>query len=290
MTLLQALDKINYFLRGLDDDAPAIASDEANYWVSILNSKKDELYQDTGKQWSFIYKSQAPNEPGTVATVGTTALTGTNTYFTDYAVGDKITVDGETVRTIATITSDTALTVTPAFSNTASAKTFTRTTIIDDEIQEYSLHRNFLTPSDRVYVQETVNKTYLDLIHPEERDYTTQQVHISGGSPQILTFTEALEATESIVGGSLIVPGFYLPSDISTGTELLPVPDPNWLVLAVASEIAFADITYEDRAETLNSKANALWKAMVAKNRKGTYAQPRKTPYNVRRIRDTRER
>lgn len=57
---------------------------------------------------------------GTVTTAGVVALVGTaDANFTDFAVGDIIKVEGETDRTIATITSDTALTVSSAFSTSA---------------------------------------------------------------------------------------------------------------------------------------------------------------------------
>lgn len=290
MTLSEAVTRINYALRGTDDSAPSLTSEEGVYWISLLNRKKDELYQDVGKQWSFIYKSRAPSEPGVVSTSGTT-LTGTNTYFLDYKSGDMILVDGETPRTIDTILSDTSLTVTSAFSNTDSGKSFTRSTVIDSSVDAYSLHRNLLGISDRVYVLNSQDKKlFLDLIHPQERDYSAQQVHISGGNPQILTFTEDIEPGGRYDGGQLVVPGYYMPSDLEVGTDLLPVPDPNWLVIATASEIAFADIVYEDRAEALNSRANSLWGAMVANNRRGVYGRPRKTPYNVKRIKDTRTR
>jgi hypothetical protein len=65
---------------------------------------------------------------GTVATVGTTALAGTDTNFSDFSVGDKILVDGETVRTLATITDDDTATVTVAFANTDSDLEYTVTT------------------------------------------------------------------------------------------------------------------------------------------------------------------
>ena len=68
-------------------------------------------------------QGSVPGE-GTVSTVGTTALTGIETNFADYAVGDTITVTGETTRIIATITNDTSLTVTSAFANTASSLTY----------------------------------------------------------------------------------------------------------------------------------------------------------------------
>jgi len=64
--------------------------------------------------------------PGTVATNGTITLTGTATTFSStFKAGDSILVSGETVRTIATIASDTSLTVTAAFSTTASGLSYT---------------------------------------------------------------------------------------------------------------------------------------------------------------------
>lgn len=282
----------NYALRGTDDDVPSVGDGgEGDYWLSLFNRKKDELYYDAGKQWTFIYKNEAPIEVGTVATAGTTALTGTATKFTDYRVGDKITVSGETIRTIATIVSDTSLTVTVAFSNTASGKTFTRDTIIASGVQTYNVHRQLMSVSDRVYVLDTNgNKIFLDKIHPQENNYTTQSVHLSGGNPEVLTFTEDIESTDTMVGGALVIPGYYLPVDLTAATDTLPVPDPNWHCIAVASEIAFTDIVYEDRAEALNARANALWNTMLARNRRGSFDQPRKVPYEVKRVRDTRTR
>lgn len=285
MTLGTALTRISYALRGLDDDAPTIGSDEANQWTEILNRKKDELYEDVTKEWSYSYRRTAPNETGTVATTATTTLTGTGTFFTDYSVGDKLTVVGETVRTIATITSDTVLTVTSAFSNTASGKTFTRQIIIDDGVDEYSLNRAFISPSDKLYVLTTDNnKIFLNYKKPQENDYTNRQVDITGVNPRVLSFTDDIESTEDIVGGELFVPGYYMPADISDEDDLLPVPDPNWLVAAVAAEVSSTDIVYEDRQENLTAKANYLYKLMNAKNRRGVYGNAKQIPNNVRRI------
>lgn len=67
---------------------------------------------------------------GTVETDGTTALIGSDTTssstrFLDYNAGDIIKVDGETERTIATITDDQNLTVTVAFTNSESGLNYT---------------------------------------------------------------------------------------------------------------------------------------------------------------------
>lgn len=285
MNVNEFLAGVNYALRGTDDDAPTVGTEEATYWLSTYNRKKDELYHDPRLRLSTAFYETPPNEPGTVATTGTTTLTGTDTYFTDYQVGDKITVSGETERTIATITSDTSLTVTVAFSNTASSKTFTRKAIIAASDQTYSVHRSFLYPSDQAYVVKTDgDRVYYDIIKPQERDRYNQQVYLSGQNPRLLTFTYSIASTDSIVGGTLYLPGFYLPADVSAATDLINVPDPEWGVMSTAAEVAFNDVVYEDKASDLNEKANALYRAMTGLDRAGTRKNSRNIPYNVQRL------
>jgi len=75
---------------------------------------------------NFRVDQPVVNLPGFVQTAGSTALVGTETLFTnDFKVGDTINVSGETSRVVATITDDTHLTVTVAFSTTASSLTYT---------------------------------------------------------------------------------------------------------------------------------------------------------------------
>lgn len=62
---------------------------------------------------------------GTVTTNGTVNLVGVDTTFTDYVAGHTIKLTDETVRTIATIISDTSLTVTSAFTTSASEIEYT---------------------------------------------------------------------------------------------------------------------------------------------------------------------
>lgn len=279
------LQEINDALRATDDDVPTVGTEEASYWLRIAKRLRRNLYNDPTKRWRSTYKETPPNEPGTVATTGSTTLTGTNTYFLDYQVGDKITVDGETVRTIATITSNTVLTVTVAFDNTDSGLTFTRQIIITTGVTAYNLHRDFIGPSDTFYVIDTDdNRHYFDIIKPEERKQNTQQVFISDVNPKILNFADAIESTDNIVGGVLTLPAYYQPSDFSAGTDIIDVDDPDWLVIATAAKVASADLTYEDRAPDLSAEANALNAQMFAKNRRGTYGNPQTTTHKVTRI------
>jgi len=288
MILSTLFNQINSAYRGSDDDAPAAGTTDWTLWLNTTNRKISEWAGDAKNAWQSNFKFEKPNEPGTVATTGTTTLTGTSTYFTDYAVGDTILVSGETVRTIATITSNTVLTVTVAFSNTASGKTFTHASIIATGVQSYNLHRNFMNPSDAAIVSLTDQDiTYL-IGKPQERDRYENETYISGMNPQSITFYDDILSTSNLIGGTLKVPGYYAPDDLTTTTDVIPVDDPYWLVYAVASELAFNDITYEDKAIDLNSKANNLYSGMISNNRRGSNNYPRQARTNVNRIPGTR--
>ena len=284
------LVEVNDALRGTDDSAPTISTEDSNYWIRTLNKKIDELYRDSKVLLDSSFLVSPPNEAGTVATTATTTLTGTSTFFTDYKSGDTIIVDGETVRTIDTITDDTTLTVTVAFSNTASAKTFTRATIIASGTTDYALNRKFLSPANRAYVLTTSStKVYLDYIKPRASQIDSRRLYIWGVNPQNISFTDTIDSTENIVSGTLFVPGNYAPADLSTsdGDAEIPLPDPYWGVLAVASDVAGNDITYEDKEANLNAKANARYRQMTRNSRRNTYNQPNPPPTNVNRIRGT---
>lgn len=153
-----------------------------------------------------------------------------------------------------------------------------------------SANPSYNLPSDFLYLEEayvidTDGKRHnLTLIKPEERTEFNRCVFVAGMNPQKLYFTSEIVADETIVGGTLYVTGYFMPAELDAEDDVLPLPDPNWGVAAVAAEIAFGDITYEDRSEALNAKANYLYGLMTKKNRKGTYKNPRVTPYNVKRI------
>ena len=270
------MTQTNFAYRGSDDDVPVAGTPDHSLWMGTINRKIQEFAGDTKHTWSSLFNLDSPNELGTVATTGTTTLTGTSTYFTDYQPGDKLTVDGETERIIDTVTSDTVLTVTVAFTNTVTANTFTHTTIIKTGVQSYNLHRNFINPSDFVTVSATQDHNY-QVDKPQERDQN--DVYITGIDPKAITFYADIPA--SVVGGELQVPGYYKPLDLTDDTDVIPCDDPYWVVYAVASELSFNDLTYEAKTPALNAKANNLYHQMVTNNRRGT---PRVLKTNVNRI------
>ena len=151
--------------------------------------------------------------------------------------------------------------------------------------QDYNLSTSFLTPSDQVYVIDTNGKThYFDFVKPQQRGPYTQAVYISGVKPKVLNFTKTISATDPIVGGTLYVPGYYIPSDLTASSDTLPFPDPYWAVYSSAAELAFNDVVYETKAADLTEKANSLYRQMVVANRALTYNNARTVPYNVKRI------
>ena len=286
MNVTTLFTQINAAFRGSDDDAPTTGTDFA-LWLATANRKLNEWSSDPINIWQSNFSYEKPNEPGTVSTTGSTTLTGSSTYFTDYNVGDTITVYGETVRTIASISSDTVLTVTVAFSNTNTGLTFTHTTILKSGTGSYSLHRNLIQPSDEALAVTTANGT-VDLVigKPQERGRYYNEVYLSGRNPQKLVFPDGIDSTNNttLIGGTLKVPGYYRPADLVDGNSTVTIDDPYWLVYATASELAFNDITYSDKAADLNAKANNLYNNMVTANRRGTNNNPRVVQTNVQRI------
>lgn len=263
---------------------PIWGSEKANLVLSIANMKKNEFARDSDQTWVSLFSLVAPNEVGTVATAGTTTLTGTGTYFTDYQVGDTILVSGETVRTIATITSDTVLTVTVAFSTTASALTFTHQTIVKSGVQTYSLHRNFLSPSDSAVVTTTTQDITQRFAKPQRRD--NSDLYISGLNPRKVTFYTEILSTDQKVGGELKVPAYYFPADIAATTDLVTVDDPNWLVYATAAELARNDPAKDTEFGNILGMANDLYRKMVSANNAIGFLQDDSMPYDMPMIGD----
>jgi len=221
VTVADFLVKVSYTLRGIDDDAPTIGTEEADYWLSVYNTKKNEFYADVTKNWASAYA---------VENLGVVSVSAT-----------------------------------PSF----------------------ELSAEFLAAANQAYILKLDgNKTYLDFIQPDEAE-TKSGIYIAGVNPQTLYFTSPVETGQDIVGGAVYLPGYFVPADVTDENEDINIPDPNWAVASVAAELAFADITYEDRAEALNAKANMLYNLMVKANRRGTYGNPRVTPTRVRRIRNT---
>lgn len=232
MNVTTFLTRVNYALRGTNEDAPAVGDDEAIYWVDLLNRKKDELYQDVSKNWRDAYE---------VRSLGAVSASATPSYnlATDFIAlsGDESTGQGS---------------------------------------------------GGGVYIiTNGSQRVDINVVNPEERNPNLRAAFIAGRNPQKLYITNAILASENIIGGTLYAPGYYMPADVSLGADVVPLPDPNWGVMAVASEVAFNDIEYEDKAPDINDKANALYLQMVSKNAGILHNSPKAIKTNIARIQGT---
>lgn len=278
MITSELLTNVFYLYKGKGaTKIPIFGSEKSNTALAIANIKQDKWARDPKVSWASNFSYSFPNEVGTVATTGTTTLTGTGTFFTDYNVGDKITVSGETERTIDTIASDTSLTVTVAFTNTASSLAFTRATIIKTGVQEYSINRNFYVPSDQVIIEDT-NNIYLSTTKPQDRDFA--DVYFTGRNPKKIVFSNDIDDM-SIVGGELKIPGYYIPAHLSGASDIVSVDDPNWLAYETAAELARNDATKDDQFGNLQAIANDLYQSMIQANNTLGFKQYSSVPNNM---------
>ena len=133
------ITKIDVFFQGKDANIPV-----------TCQIREMENGYPTIKALPFGTKVYQPFEDGTVAmSNGSTTVTGTNTKFTDLKVGDSITItEGGTstvgtagqagyettalVTTVASITSDTSMTVSDASARVVSSKTYSRVNLSND--------------------------------------------------------------------------------------------------------------------------------------------------------------
>jgi len=152
----------------------------------------------------------------------------------------------------------------------------------------FNTDATLIAASDEVYATDTnSNDIYYEMTNPRRRSKNRRQFYLAGMNPKVLYCSNEIVSTEDIVGGTLHLPGYYMPADVTLSTDTVPLPDPDWGVMAVAAEIAFNDITYEDKVADLNIKANELYMQMVRNNRRNTYNTPKVIPTNVNRIRST---
>lgn len=153
------------------------------------------------------------------------------------------------------------------------------------DTQSYDLEDELLIPSDFITVTTTEGQEVkYTVVKPQERRRFMNAVYIYTRDPKVVVFCDTIVTGAQIVGGEIYVPGYYLPDPLTSSTDIIPVDDPYWLVMAVASELAFNDLTYESKAADLNAKANSLYTQMASNNRKGTYGNPRTIPTSVNRI------
>lgn len=156
---------------------------------------------------------------------------------------------------------------------------------IDTATLTYNLADNFLAPSDYFLIEKTNGDICeIAVTKPQQRLDNTSSVYISGSNPKKVTFAGTIDSAYD--GGTLKAPGYYLPADMANTTDVVPVDDPNWLVYAVAAELARNDPAKEDQFANLIGIANDLYAKMISANDNTGYKQGNTVTYNLPQIGD----
>ena len=163
--------------------------------------------------------------------------------------------------------------------------------------QAYALPTNVFFLSDYIYVLRTDgNLDRFQVVHPEQRNDGTfapgtipgdgdPLVYLSGsfkggaGNLMLNFVTLWSQMPTADVGGTIQAGTYVLPADMVNATDVVPVDNPEWLVYAVAAEMARNDPAKEDQYPTLQGIANDFYGKMVKANQGNSWQQPNSPEY-----------
>lgn len=139
--------------------------------------------------------------------------------------------------------------------------------------QVYTLDPSIIRPSDYVelYNPTTTQKQYVGLIMPAQISRYLKGAYISG-NPSVLTFIQTLDS--SYTGYNIILPCYTMVTDLVNPTDTVAVDNPQWLVYAVAAELARNDYAKEEQFGNLSGMANDLYQKMIDEAQGTSFGQP----------------
>ena len=117
---------------------------------------------------------------------------------------------------------------------------------------------------DVIRIMHTDLVTYTDYTTiPIEKlkEYTTGNYCAEYGGDQ-LKFNHTFTATDPQFGGTIYLPAYVAPASISADADVIPVDDPEWLVLVTAAEFVSSDQTRLYRYPNLIAEANEVMARM----------------------------
>jgi hypothetical protein len=147
-------------------------------------------------------------------------------------------------------------------------------------VTTYNLATDFYLPSDYARVVRTDSSvTEYPIVKAQQRDIETQSLYIHGFNPKKVTFSQTIDT--GLNGATLYIPGYYKAAELALSTDVVPVDDPNWLVYAVAAELARNDAAKDTEYPNIMGMANDLYKKMVDANNSVGFLQPNSINYNM---------
>jgi hypothetical protein len=81
-----------------------------------------------------------------------------------------------------------------------------------------------------------------------------------------LVFSHTFATTDPQFGGAITLPGFTIPATLVNSTDVVTVPDPNWLCQMVAAEYVRTDLTRQAQYPSLIAMANESMRSMKEQN------------------------
>jgi len=148
---------------------------------------------------------------------------------------------------------------------------------IDTAQDTYALPAGFMGNSDFAKVTKTDgSKIEYPVVLPQQRDQFDQALYILGSN---IVFAQDIDT--GIDGGTLKLAAYYMPEDIVEATDPVAVDDPNWLVYALAAELARNDPARDDQVGNLVAQANDLYQKMIVNNAFSGYLQPNRIETNM---------
>lgn len=141
----------------------------------------------------------------------------------------------------------------------------------------YDLPTEVLRAAEYVYLDIDGSLNPFDIVKPAAAQQNLYNAVFIAG--KILTFTATVPTR--LAGASLIVPAYYMPDDLVGASDEIAVDDPDWLVTAVAAELARNDYSKDDQFGNLAGQANDLYDRMKTANDSAPYLQDGTIPYDV---------
>lgn len=120
---------------------------------------------------------------------------------------------------------------------------------------------------DCVRILHTNGITYTNFttIAPERlKEFDTGNYVAQIGST--LKFNRPFVSTDPQFGGSIKVPAYLFAAHIAADADVIPVDDPNWLILITAAEYIRNDVTRQNQYGNLVAEANEAMQSMKDDN------------------------
>lgn len=152
-------------------------------------------------------------------------------------------------------------------------------TVITIDVQAYDFETSVMRVSDNVYLTDGAGGAKVDEYHvykPQERDIHGSKVcYVTGVAPLRLNFNDDIDADFPHLGKTIQVAVYNTPDALEDETDAIPVDNPDWLVYALAAELARNDPAKEDQFPNLIGLANEEYRRMVDGNILSPYDQTR---------------